>query len=329
LKDMGLLRSEVMKYGMLVLPVQDAKKYVDQIGRETNIQFEDMNSRDMRRPYRKHIQRIDEMERILRFMFEEISKLDGCEILNQRIDQFLAKDDIYKLDAVEAELQGLYQSFIKFKENNVSLTSDRNQAIEESEVVSAAMEILGASGSSRATVFEEGFEANATRPLIAGDEIARFGCIAGVVPKIDEMRFARACWRASRGNTFSVVRVLTENEKKIVDEAAKQLFARKPDYVAPGGNAYGQKQRAQCLRDYSWYLRLVTYGVLAGSTEMIQKIGLEGAREMYNSLGVPMPGMVEAMRTMKLAAISLLGTEDAAIAGPYFDFLIQGMQTST
>lgn len=128
---------------------------------------------------------------------------------------------------------------------------------------------------------------------------------------------------------LAVVRMLTENEKKIVDEAAKQLFTRQPDYVAPGGNAYGQKQRAQCLRDYSWYLRLVTYGVLAASTELIQKIGLEGAREMYNSLGVPMPGMVEAMRTMKDAALALLSSEDGALAGPYFDYLIQGMQTST
>ena len=128
---------------------------------------------------------------------------------------------------------------------------------------------------------------------------------------------------------LEVVRVLTANEKKIIDEAAKQLFTRKPDYVAPGGNAFGQKQRAQCLRDYSWYLRLVTYGVLAGSTEQIQAIGLVGAREMYNSLGVPMPGMVEAMRTMKDAALALLSLEDAALAGPYFDFLIQGMQTST
>ena len=78
----------------------------------------------------------------------------------------------------------------------------------------------------------------------------------------------------------SVVKVLTENEKKIVDESAKQLFGRKPEYVAPGGNAYGQRQRAQCLRDYSWYLRLITYGVLAGSTEMIQEIGLVGARDV-------------------------------------------------
>ncbi len=128
---------------------------------------------------------------------------------------------------------------------------------------------------------------------------------------------------------LSVVRVLTDNEKKIVDEAAKQLFSRKPEYVAPGGNAYGQKQRAQCLRDFSWYLRLVTYGVLASSTEMIQNIGLVGAREMYNSLGVPMPGMVESMRCLKEASIALLSSQDAELASPYFDYLIQGMQTST
>jgi allophycocyanin-B len=128
---------------------------------------------------------------------------------------------------------------------------------------------------------------------------------------------------------LAVVRVLTDNEKKIVSEAARQLFTLKPEYVAPGGNAFGQKQRAQCLRDFSWYLRLVTYGVLAGSTEMIQQIGLVGAREMYNSLGVPMPGMVESMRTLKEASIALLSSEQARLAGPYFDFLIQGMQTTT
>ena len=128
---------------------------------------------------------------------------------------------------------------------------------------------------------------------------------------------------------LSVVRSLTENEKKIVDESAKQLFTRKPEYVAPGGNAFGQKQRAQCLRDYSWYLRLVTYGVLAGSTELIQQIGLVGAREMYNSLGVPMPGMVEAMRCMREASLTLLSEDQQALAAPYFDYLIKGMQTST
>ena len=73
----------------------------------------------------------------------------------------------------------------------------------------------------------------------------------------------------------------------------------------------------------------MTYGVLAGSTEMIQSIGLIGAREMYNSLGVPMPGMVEAMKAMREASLALLSDEQQSLASPYFDFLIQGMQTTT
>ena len=57
---------------------------------------------------------------------------------------------------------------------------------------------------------------------------------------------------ATGASRMNVVRVLTDNEKKIIDESAKQLFGRKPEYVAPGGNAYGAKQRAQCLRDFGW-----------------------------------------------------------------------------
>ncbi len=122
-----------------------------------------------------------------------------------------------------------------------------------------------------------------------------------------------------------IVATLAENEKKIVQEASKLLWQKRPDFIAPGGNAYGERQRALCLRDYGWYLRLVTYGVLAGDKEPIEKIGLIGAREMYNSLGVPVPGMAESIRCLKKASLDLLSAEDAAAAAPYFDYLIQGM----
>ncbi|MBD3882216.1 allophycocyanin [Phormidium tenue FACHB-886] len=118
---------------------------------------------------------------------------------------------------------------------------------------------------------------------------------------------------------------LADNEKKIVQEASKSLWRKRPDFISPGGNAYGDKQRALCLRDYGWYLRLITYGVLAGDKEPIEKIGLIGVREMYNSLGVPVPGMVESIRCLKAASLSLLSDEDAAEAAPYFDFIIQSM----
>lgn len=122
-----------------------------------------------------------------------------------------------------------------------------------------------------------------------------------------------------------IVNTLTENEKKIVEQATKTLWQKRPDFIAPGGNAYGQRERALCIRDYGWYLRLITYGILSGDKEPIEKIGLIGVKEMYNSLGVPVPGMVEAIKGLKTASVDLLSAEDAQQAAPYFDFIIQAM----
>jgi allophycocyanin-B len=41
-----------------------------------------------------------------------------------------------------------------------------------------------------------------------------------------------------------------------------------------------------------------------------------------------LPGMVESIRCLKQASISLVSPEDSALLCPYFDFMIQGMQTS-
>lgn len=122
-----------------------------------------------------------------------------------------------------------------------------------------------------------------------------------------------------------IASTLAENEKKIVQEATKQLWQKRPDFIAPGGNAYGERQRSLCIRDFGWYLRLITYGVLAGDKEPIEQIGLIGVREMYNSLGVPVPGMVEAINSLKKASLELLSAEDAAETAPYFDYIIQAM----
>ena len=122
-----------------------------------------------------------------------------------------------------------------------------------------------------------------------------------------------------------IATTLAENEKKIVDQASRELWRRRPDFIAPGGNAFGQKQRALCIRDYGWYLRLITYGVVDGDKAPIESIGLVGVREMYNALDVPVPGMVEAIRCLKEASLSLLSDEDAEEAAPYFDYIIQAM----
>ena len=122
-----------------------------------------------------------------------------------------------------------------------------------------------------------------------------------------------------------IASLLAESEKKIVEQASKELWKLHPDYIAPGGNSYQTKQRAQCLRDYGWYLRLVTYGVLAGDKDPIENIGIVGVKEMYNSLGVPVPGMVDSIACLKEASLKLLSNEDAEATAPYFDYIIQAM----
>lgn len=143
-------------------------------------------------------------------------------------------------------------------------------------------------------------------------------------PTSGELRGIEAFFKTGEQRT-RIVETLSANERKIVQEASKELWRKRPDFIAPGGNAYGDKQRALCLRDYGWYLRLVTYGVLAGSIDPIEKIGVIGAREMYNALGVPVPGMAEAIRCLKAASLGLLSDDDAAAAAPYFDYLVQAM----
>lgn len=143
-------------------------------------------------------------------------------------------------------------------------------------------------------------------------------------PSSGELRSIQEFLRTGE-QRIRIAETLAENDKKIVDQAQKQLFRQRPDFRSPGGNAYTQKQYNQCLRDYSWYLRLATYGVLAGDIKLIEEIGLIGAKEMYNSLGVPVPGMVIAIQCLKDAALGLLNSEDAQQAAPYFDYMIQVM----
>ncbi len=123
-----------------------------------------------------------------------------------------------------------------------------------------------------------------------------------------------------------IAQVLTDSRERIVKQAGDQLFQKRPDVVSPGGNAYGEEMTATCLRDMDYYLRLITYGIVSGDVTPIEEIGLVGVKEMYNSLGTPIPAVAEAVRAMKNVAASMLSGEDAAEAGSYFDYVIGAMQ---
>ncbi|MEM9925274.1 MAG: allophycocyanin subunit alpha [Cyanobacteria bacterium P01_D01_bin.50] len=123
-----------------------------------------------------------------------------------------------------------------------------------------------------------------------------------------------------------IAQTLTENRERIVKQAGDQLFQKRPDVVSPGGNAYGQEMTATCLRDMDYYLRLVTYGIVAGDVTPIEEIGIVGVREMYKSLGTSIDAVAESVRAMKSVATGMMSAEDAGEAGSYFDYLVGAMQ---
>ncbi|OKH12731.1 allophycocyanin [[Limnothrix rosea] IAM M-220] len=123
-----------------------------------------------------------------------------------------------------------------------------------------------------------------------------------------------------------IAETLTGSRERIIKSAGDALFQKRPDVVSPGGNAYGEEMTATCLRDMDYYLRLITYGVVAGDVTPIEEIGLVGVREMYKSLGTPIDAVAQAVREMKSVATGMMSGDDAAEAGTYFDYVIGAMQ---
>lgn len=121
--------------------------------------------------------------------------------------------------------------------------------------------------------------------------------------------------------------ILRDKEQQIIKIASKSIFQIHPEYIAPGGNAEGARKRSLCLRDYGWYLRLATYGVLSGEKDSIEQVGIIGVKEMYNSLGVPILGMIDAIQCLKNASMEFLSEDQLKLVAPYFDFIIQGMSS--
>lgn len=93
--------------------------------------------------------------------------------------------------------------------------------------------------------------------------------------------------------------VINANAADIVKQAGSQLFDELPELIRPGGNAYTTRRYAACLRDMDYYLRYASYALVAGDNYVLDERVLQGLRETYNSLGVPIGPTVRGIQIMK------------------------------
>ncbi|SCO64989.1 vacuolar proton translocating ATPase subunit A, putative [Plasmodium vivax] len=215
---------QTMKHGTLVLPSDRAREYLDCLGKNIDIQFIDMNEKTMKRQYKKYIQRIDDMERILRFLEENIKKLPNVKIKKSKIDSFLEHDNVYELDQVEESLNRLHVQFVRFCNNNKDLVDERNNAVEEKHVILTAMNQLNPEGAKNGGInkrlpenslpYDEVNDESVslqTNMMKDGMNMMMFTNISGVIKTKDQESFSRTIFRALRGNTYTYFQSIDEN----------------------------------------------------------------------------------------------------------------------
>jgi len=232
-----------MKYGTLVLPVQDSRQYIEKLGGpEVNVQFEDM--KDMRRPYRKNVQRIDEMERIIRWLLEEIKRSGRGEVITKKkVNEFFdsTSNGAFTLDSIEGELKRMYDTFLSLKGKNDALLEAHGRTEEELKLIEEAIKLLS-SGSGGASD-DLGLEA----PLM-GEDAAATRPVTGVVPLENKARLQSAIWKAGRGNAYGVFSDVVFGEA--VKKCVFVVYICQADYLE--GKIKKVCQAFGARTDYDW-----------------------------------------------------------------------------
>ncbi|QIZ71874.1 allophycocyanin subunit beta [Oxynema aestuarii] len=122
--------------------------------------------------------------------------------------------------------------------------------------------------------------------------------------------------------------IINANAATLVKQAGSRLFAELPELIRPGGNAYTTRRYAACLRDMDYYLRYASYALVAGNTDVLDERVLQGLRETYNSLGVPIGSTVvgiSILQELVKEQVAQAGITIGAWLDEPFEHLIQDL----
>nr|YP_009396982.1 allophycocyanin beta 18 subunit [Spyridia filamentosa]ARW66168.1 allophycocyanin beta 18 subunit [Spyridia filamentosa] len=115
---------------------------------------------------------------------------------------------------------------------------------------------------------------------------------------------------SSVSDRIRIIEIINSESKKIIQEAAAQLYAEQEELLRPGGNSYTTRRYSACLRDIEYYLRYATYALIANSTNILNERLLDGLKDTYNSLGVPIGPTVRSMQILQDIIIEKAGKEE-------------------
>nr|YP_009296748.1 Allophycocyanin beta 18 subunit [Bangiopsis subsimplex]AOM66091.1 Allophycocyanin beta 18 subunit [Bangiopsis subsimplex]ARO90353.1 allophycocyanin beta 18 subunit [Bangiopsis subsimplex] len=126
-------------------------------------------------------------------------------------------------------------------------------------------------------------------------------------------------------NRIIIAELINRNTAAIVQDAAKRLFEEQPELLRPGGNSYTTRRYAACLRDIEYYLRYASYALIAGNNNILEERVLDGLKDTYNSLQVPIAPTVRAINFLKEVILEKLEPSDKILIEEPFTYLTNAL----
>ena len=122
-----------------------------------------------------------------------------------------------------------------------------------------------------------------------------------------------------------IAELINYNAANIVLDAARKLYEAEPELLRPGGNSYTTRRYAACLRDIEYYLRYASYALVAGDNNILEERVLDGLKDTYNSLQVPIAPTVKAINFLKEVILENLDPNDQFLIEEPFKYLTSAL----
>lgn len=133
---------------------------------------------------------------------------------------------------------------------------------------------------------------------------------------------------ASASIRLKTIQFINSESSKIIKETASILYTEQPELLRPGGNSYTTRKYSACLRDIEYYLRYASYALIAGNTNILEERVLNGLKDTYNSLNVPLGPTVRSIKILEeiiCTELQIIDSTELNIIEQPFQYMIQNL----